>query len=64
MNQAEQILNYLRSGNSITPLEALNSFGCLRLGARIHDLKRQGHNITAESVELNGKRVASYRIEA
>jgi hypothetical protein len=65
MNQNQQILNHLRNGKSITPLEALNEYGCLRLGARIHDLKRAGHNIASESVELpNGKRVASYRMGA
>jgi hypothetical protein len=65
MNQKQQILNHLRNGKSITPLEALNEYGCLRLGARIHDLKRAGHNIASESVELsNGKRVASYRMAA
>lgn len=36
--QSNQILEYMRQGNSITPLEALNLFGCMRLGARIYDL--------------------------
>ena len=43
MTQNESILNHLRDGNSITPLEALNLFGCLSLAQRIHNLKRDGY---------------------
>ena len=64
MTQNEQILNYLKQGNAITPLEAFNLFGCFRLGARVHDLKAMGHNITSRMITLeNGKRVAQYRLE-
>lgn len=61
-SQGAQILSYLREGNSLTPLEALNKFGCFRLGARIWDLKREGHDIHTDLIEANGKRVASYRL--
>lgn len=61
-SQSAHILAYLREGHSLTPLEALNRFGCFRLGARIWDLKREGHDILTEMVEVNGKRVASYRL--
>lgn len=44
--QCEQILRYMRDTGSITPLDALREFGCMRLGARIWDLKRRGYNIT------------------
>lgn len=43
--QSEQIAKHLESGKSITPIEALNKFGCFRLGARIFDLKKQGYDI-------------------
>lgn len=43
--QSKQILDYMRSNGSITPMEALNLFGCMRHGARIYDLKAAGHNI-------------------
>ena len=45
-SQADQILIWLKSGKTITPTEALNEFGCFRLGARIYDLKAQGHEIS------------------
>lgn len=61
--QRQQILNHLKSGKAITPLEALQLYGCLRLGARIWDLKKQGHNIKTRIIEVgNGKRVAEYSI--
>jgi hypothetical protein len=62
-SQSAQILAHLREGNAITPLEALNRFGCFRLGARIWDLKREGHEIHTEMVEIGSdKRVARYRL--
>lgn len=64
MNQATQILAHLRTGKHLTALEALNRFGCLRLAARIDELKDRGHRIDARMVRLaNGKRVASYRMK-
>ena len=44
-NQADKILRYLREYGSITPLDALREFGCMRLGARIWDLRQAGHRI-------------------
>lgn len=63
-SQNARIAKYLQEGNSITPLDALNLFGCLRLGARIADIKeRYGLNIISDRVTTpTGKRVASYRI--
>ena len=60
--QAGRILAYLKRGNSLTPLEALERFGCMRLGARIHELKRRGVNILADIATINGKRVARYSL--
>ena len=39
--QVAGILDYMREGKEITSLEALNLFGCLRLAARIADIKRR-----------------------
>ena len=61
MSQNDLIFLHLKSGKSITPLEALNLYGCFRLSARIKDLKNEGHIINCELVEgENGKRFASY----
>lgn len=48
MTQAESILAYLQTGQSITPREADELWGCMRLGARIYDLKKQGYKIISE----------------
>lgn len=59
-SQNELILKYLQTGRSITPLEALRLFGSFRLGARIFDLKSQGHDIHCRMVSNGEKRFASY----
>jgi len=40
MSQQERILYHLSSGHSITPIEALEMFGCFRLSSVIHRLKK------------------------
>lgn len=63
MTQNESILNYLKLGNRITPLEALEKFGCFRLGARCWDLRNDGHNIKSELTSHNGKHYSVYWLE-
>lgn len=63
-SQKTQILNWMKDGNSITSLEALKKFGCLRLSGRIfeirHDLKIP---VLAESFKTkSGKIVAKYSL--
>ena len=60
MSQMLRILNALDQGEKLTPIDALNRFGCFRLGARIYDLRRLGHNITKTTVERGGKKFACY----
>lgn len=48
MTQTEQVLRHLQDYGSITPVEAMAEYGIMRLGARIWDLKRQGHVISTE----------------
>lgn len=61
--QTENILNYLKEGNSITPIEALNLFGCFRLSARIFDIREMGVEIETKRVVKNGKIFASYKLK-
>jgi len=62
-NQTQMIKEHLESGKTLTPLEALNKFGCLRLGARIWDLRNDGLHILTDSFKTpSGKIVAKYRI--
>ena len=45
MTQNEKILSRLKIGRKITSLVAFELFGCLRLGARIWERRKQGHDI-------------------
>lgn len=59
--QAGRILAYLCEGNRLTALDALERFGCFRLAARIHELRKEGWAIQERIVETgSGKRVAEY----
>lgn len=64
-SQKAHILEYMQQGYSITPLDALLLFNCLRLGARIADLRADGHPIDREMVcdPDTGKRYASYSMK-
>ena len=61
--QESKIIDYLATGRPLTPLSALRRFGCFRLGARIYDLREQGHNITAKRVKCGQAVVAEYRLQ-
>jgi cell division protein FtsB len=60
--QREQIVKYLLTGRSLTALEALQKFGCMRLGARIYELKQMGRDIKKYTARVGpeAKRVACY----
>ena len=44
-SQAMSILRYMQETGSITALDAMREFGCMRLGARCYDLKKLGYDI-------------------
>lgn len=63
MTQTEQILAHLKRA-PLTPLIALQRYGCFRLAARINDLRMAGHSISTYRKTLSsGKTVAVYRME-
>ena len=55
--QKAEILEWLQSGKGITPIDAMFKLKnkCMRLGARIWDLKKEGHDIQTEMVEQINK---------
>ena len=63
MSQNKQILNYLQKGKKITPIDALEKFGCFRLSARILDLRKEGYDIISENITKKGKTFAQYSME-
>lgn len=62
MSQKDEIWIHLKRGHSITPIEALEMFGCFRLSGRIRDLRDEGMDIKTEMIEKNGKRFARYSL--
>jgi len=69
VSQCEYILKYLELYGSITPLEALREFGCMRLASRIWDLTQKGYRFKVTMTDGVGRlgnktRYATYRLEA
>jgi len=63
MSQSTQILNHLKQGNSLTPMEALNLCNCWRLADVVYKLKNKGHNIQTTLIKKNGKTFAEYKLK-
>jgi len=66
-SQCDKILSWLKAGNPLTAIGALDKFGCNRLAARIADLRKTGHEISTTTITVfnrdGGKcRVAEYRL--
>ena len=65
-SQNKKIAEHLKSGRSITPLEALYKFDCWALSSRISDLVKIGMNIESELIEITSggknKYVARYKL--
>lgn len=61
-SQDRQIREHLAKGKKLTPIQALNKFGCLRLSARINDIRATGAKIKTRIVKRDGKRFAEYSI--
>jgi len=61
-SQSDNIKSHLIRGNEITPLDALNDYGCFRLAAVIHNLRNEGMNITTKIIKSNGSNFASYSL--
>ncbi len=69
-SQEKRIFDWMNAGSAITPLEALRMFGCMRLGARIYNIKkliaREGLPVVVRTDSVlvsDNKRVARYWID-
>ena len=66
MNQTKRVLRRLRTG-PLTQVQALNSLGVGRLGARVLELREAGHSISTETITVKNRfgekcRVGRYRL--
>lgn len=67
MTQKERLFNWLIEHGEIDPLTAWQELGIYRLGARIHDLKRDGIRIETEKLKVKNRwnescTVANYKL--
>lgn len=61
-SQNKQILGWLQTGRTLSALQALTLFRCMRLASRINDLRKDGHQIVTDIVYQNNKHWANYRL--
>lgn len=66
--QRDEILNALKRGRLLTPMDALRTWGCSRLAARVAELREAGYPIRTKLVAMptahgHTARVAVYRLE-
>lgn len=63
-SQSDLILAYLKTGQTLTPLEGLRLFNCLSVSQRIGNLIKAGHPIERSRVKTeSNKWVASYSMK-
>ncbi len=61
-SQNKKILQYLKEGKPLTPIDALQKFGCFRLSGRIFDLRKDGYEIITTNITKGGKTFAEYSL--
>jgi Helix-turn-helix domain len=65
MTQSQKILSHLKAGRTLTPLQALRSFGTFRLASRILELRQAGYRIQcALHKTKGGARVGLYWMQS
>jgi len=60
--QNGMILRDLKEGKKITPMTAIKDYHCMRLAARIYDLRQQGYSISRSIVHGDDKQWAEYKM--
>ena len=63
MTQTQAIRKHLIERGSLTPVDALNLYGCFRLAARIRDLRAEGLDVQTTKEQRNGKWFARYEVQ-
>ena len=60
--QKQAILEHLKKGGSLTPIDALRLTGTMKLATRVSELRDMGHPIKDEWVEKDGAKFKRYWI--
>ena len=61
-SQKDKVVSWLRSGKTLTPLEALNNGMGMRLGAIIHTLRHEDELNIINLNKTGGDRYAEYKL--
>ena len=59
VTQDQTVLNHLKNGKTITPMDAVKYYDIYRLSANIERLRRQGHDIVTHH-EKNSRTTGSH----
>ena len=62
LSQNEKIRAALERGEKLTPMGALRRFNCLRLAARVENLRKAGMPIKTRKITRNGSTFAQYSL--
>lgn len=62
ISQEFKILQHLKTGKTITPIDALMEFHCFRLAARVFVLREQGWPIHTTKIKSGEKTYAEYSL--
>ena len=62
-SQRQRILDWLRGGHTLTPLDARRQFGCDRLAGRVCELRKEGWAIASEMVKVRSGRESKWVAE-
>lgn len=62
-SQCFGILQHLRAGNTLTPLDAFRLFNTLALHSRCSELREAGWPVNCQLVAVNGKTVGRYSLD-
>lgn len=62
MTQYAQVMTHLKTGRSITSIEAVGLYGITRLAAVVHTLNKRGNNIKADMKKGVKAPYASYSL--
>ena len=63
LTQKEMITRDLLEGKVITPMYALENYGCYRLAARIHELRNDDNMPISSTIHANDNHYAHYKLE-
>lgn len=62
ISHKDSVLKWFETHETLTPLEALNNFGCYRLASVIARMRDQGYIIETDIRYEEGERWATYRL--